>query len=273
MRGRPEPIGFGTPTERVASSYTRVMKLAEIPEGVVRLTDARRGTEREVALRSFRLSTMTVSAFEFEAGRAVKDGTEHDLVPAVGVTWLAALAWCNSASDHEGLPSAYSIDGDVVSWNPAVDGYRLPTEAEWVFGAMGGVAGARYGALPKIAWTVEDTLIGAQSAGRKDANKYGLFDTLGNVWEWCWDRLDPARYGDYRVLKGGGWADPEWSCRVGVRRGNAPDARVEDVGFRVARGAATAVGHSDEGQGRSEEADRQRASVRGPLPVGWTPLT
>ncbi|HLS50286.1 MAG TPA: SUMF1/EgtB/PvdO family nonheme iron enzyme [Actinomycetaceae bacterium] len=87
------------------------------------------------------------------------------------------------------------------------------------------------------------------------------------------DRLDPARYGDYRVLKGGGWADPEWSCRVGVRRGYAPDARVDDVGFRVARGAAAPIGQSDGGQGWSETADRQRASLNGPLPVGWTPLT
>lgn len=249
------------------------MKFADIPEGAVRLTDARRGTEREVALRSFRLSTMTVSASEFEDGRATKNGSEHDRVPAVGVTWLAAVAWCNSASGHAGLQPAYSIDGGMVSWNPAADGYRLPTEAEWVYGAMGGVAGARYGDLPDVAWTAEDHVTGAQPAGRKDANSYGLFDTLGNVWEWCWDRLGPARYGDYRVLKGGGWADPEWSCRVGVRRGNAPDARVEDVGFRVARGAATAVGPSDGGQGWSEAADRRRASVSGPLPVGWTPLT
>ena len=65
---------------------------------------------------------MTVSTVEFEAGRAVKNGTEQELVPAVGVTWLAAVAWCNSASAHEGLQPAYSIDGGMVSWNPAVEG-------------------------------------------------------------------------------------------------------------------------------------------------------
>lgn len=248
------------------------MEFSVIPEGAVRLADARRGTEREVVLSSFRLSTMTVSAVDFEAGRATETGNECDLVPAVGVTWLAAVAWCNSASNHAGIQSAYSIDGDTVSWNPSAEGYRLPTEAEWVYGARGGTTGARYGDLPDIAWTAEDNVNGAQSAGRKAANQYGLFDTLGNVWEWCWDRLDPARYGDYRVLKGGGWADPEWSCRVGVRRGNAPDARVDDVGFRIACGAVAAIGESDGGQGWSEAVDRQRASVSGPLPVGWTPL-
>lgn len=94
-----------------------------------------------------------------------------------------------------------------------------------------------------------------------------MTDTLGNVWEWCWDRLDPARYGDYRVLKGGGWADPEWSCRVGVRRGDAPDAHLEDAGFRVARGIAGL-----NGQGWSEAEDRSRADIAGPRPIGWTPL-
>lgn len=248
------------------------MKFSVIPEGVVQLADARCGTEREVSLRAFHLSTMTVSAVEFETGRVDETGIGRDPVPAVGVTWLAAVVWCNSASDHAGIQSVYSIDGDSVSWNPAAAGYRLPTEAEWVHAARGGTTGARYGDLPRIAWTADDTVIGAQPAGRKAANRYGLFDTLGNVWEWCWDRLDPARYGDYRVLKGGGWADPEWSCRVGVRRGNAPDARVDDVGFRIARGAAAALGQSDGGQGWSEAVDRQRASISGPLPVGWTPL-
>ena len=164
------------------------------------------------------------------------------------------------------------LDGDAVAWNPAADGFRLPSEAEWVHAARGGTAGARYGELREIAWSEADAVSGPQPAGRKAANAYGLFDTLGNVWECCFDRLDPARYGDYRVLKGGGWADPEWSCRVGVRRGNAPDARVDDVGFRVARGALADSAEADGGQGWSEAGDRERAALKGPLPVGWTPL-
>lgn len=248
------------------------MKFAVIPEGVVRLSDARRGTEREVLLRSFRLGTTAVSAAEFAAGRADEASRAGDAVPAAGVTWSEAVSWCNSASEHAGLEPAYLIDGDAVSWNPAADGYRLPTEAEWVHAARGGTAGARYGGLPEIAWTAADAVSGPQPSGRKAANRYGLHDALGNVWEWCWDRLDPARYGDYRVLKGGGWADPEWSCRVGVRRGNAPDARVDDVGFRVARGAVADRADCDGGQGWSESGDRERAALSGPVPVGWTPL-
>ena len=53
---------------------------------------------------------------------------------------------------------------------------------------------------------------------------------------------------------------------------NAPDAIVDDVGFRVARGAVSLSKIADGGQGWSEHADRQRAKLDGPLPVGWTPL-
>lgn len=237
----------------------------------MRLADARRGTERGVRLLSFQVAKTTVTADDFAAGRFLDAGAIGG-VPASGVSWREAVSWCISASEHDGLEPAYVLAGDSVDWNPASDGYRLPTEAEWVLASKGGVDGPRYGALRDIGWTAADGVLGPQPVAQKAANAYGLFDVLGNVWEWCWDRLDPARYGDYRVFKGGGWADPEWSCRVGVRRGNAPDAVVDDVGFRVVRGAVATESGADGGQGWSESADRARASLSGPLPVGWTPL-
>lgn len=247
-------------------------RLAPIPAGVVRLTDARRGTEREAGVLPFEIGVVPVTAAEFAAGQLGTTAPEGVELPATGVRWRDAVAWCNAASHFDGLEPAYGTEGDAVRWNAAADGYRLPTEAEWVHASRGGAAGARYGRVAEIAWTAADGTAGPQPAGRKAANGYGLFDTLGNVWEWCWDRLDPARYADYRVLKGGGWADAEWSCRVGVRRGNAPDALIDDAGFRVVRGAVATSPDTDGGQGWSESADRQRASISPPLPVGWTPL-
>jgi formylglycine-generating enzyme required for sulfatase activity len=61
---------------------------------------------------------------------------------------------------------------------------------------------------------------------------------IGNVWDWCWDRYDPQVYGEYRVLRGGGWFDEHWSCRASVRRRSHPDLRIDDVGFRLARTVA-----------------------------------
>ena len=51
-------------------------------------------------------------------------------------------------------------------------------------------------------------------------NLNGMFDTLGNVWEGCWDLLDPARYRDYRVFRGGGFTDDAWSVRAASAKGD-----------------------------------------------------
>ena len=79
----------------------------------------------------------------------------------------------------------------------------------------------------------------AHDVGGKQPNAWGLYDMLGNIWEWCWDTYDPKVYGDYRVLRGGGWFDEHWSCRASVRRRSHPTYRIDDVGFRVARSVAT----------------------------------
>lgn len=230
------------------------------------LDDARRGTSRKVELLPFGIGAHPVTNSEYESPNTHSSSLNG--VPASGVRWIDAILWCNAASALANYTPAYRVDGTDVTWDLGADGFRLPTEAEWVHACRGGTDGARYGTLEQIAWTAADDVLGPQPVGQKLPNAYGLSDTLGNVWEWCWDRLDPARYGDYRVMKGGSWADPEWSCRVGVRRGDAPDARLEDAGFRVARGIP-----GPGGQGWSEAEDRSRAAVTGPRPIGWTPLT
>lgn len=246
-------------------------QLTQIPAGTVRIDDARRGTSREVTLAAFEIDVHPVTVAEYDipatrSSRAVHEAPHGD-APAAGVRWIDAVRWCNVASLVAGHSPAYTIADSHVAWDLNSNGFRLPTEAEWVYASRAGTEGARYGELTEIAWTSNDDVTGPQPVGQKHPNAFGLTDTLGNVWEWCWDRLDPARYGDYRVLKGGGWADPEWSCRVGVRRGDAPDAHLEDAGFRLARGAPGPTG-----QGWSEAQDRSRADIAGPRPIGWTPL-
>lgn len=246
--------------------------MTDVPGGVIELSDARRGTSRRVSLCDFEIGTRPVTAAEYVAvtgESAVPDASSA--APVHGVRWLDAVAWCNAASVRAGLTPAYELGGRLVRWDVTASGYRLPTEAEWEFACRAGTTAATYGPLATTAWTSLDDVDGPQPVGTKAANAWGLHDMLGNVWEWCWDFADTARYGDYRVLRGGGWADATWSVRASVRRGSAPDAVIEDVGFRVARGAVPSRG-SGSVQGWSAYEDRRRADVRGPLPLGWTPL-
>ena len=245
------------------------VQFAAIPAGTLTMRDARTNETRSATLRAFDIGTTQITLDQW-SGTKHKSGPSG-LVPAHAVTWFDAVRWCNNASTAEGLTPAYTLHGRNVAWDPGADGYRLPTEAEWEWASRAGTTGSTYGDLADIAWTGADHVHEPQAVALKQPNSFGLHDTIGNVWEWCWDYADTSRYGDYRSLRGGGWADKAWSCRASVRRGSAPDAVLEDVGFRVARGSVGSPG-ATAAQGWSAEVDRQRADIRGPLPVGWTPL-
>lgn len=236
----------------------RIGEMALLAPGTVDLHDARRGTRR----------TVTLEAFSISRSALVPDGCDR---PASGMAWFEAVDLCNRLSAAHGLRPAYAVDDRRVHWNVRADGFRLPTEAEWEYACRAGTSSPRYGNLQEIAWTSLDEPDGPQPVGRKRPNAFGLHDMLGNVWEWCWDYLDPARYSDYRVFRGGSWADPPWSVRASTRRGSAPDAVVDGVGLRLARGAV-GTGDATAAQGWSADQDRARAGMSGPLPMGWTPL-
>lgn len=215
--------------------------MVAVAAGRVRLSDRRTGTRWTVEVRPYLLAAVPVTA-SWYAHVTGGDPAPGDDRPVVDVSWWDAVGFCNALSERSGLRPAYRLDpaAETVTWDEAATGYRLPTEAEWEYACRAGTSGPRYGGLDAIAWYDANAADGPHPVGGKAANAWGLHDMLGNVWDWCWDHYDPDVYGEYRVLRGGGWADAHWSCRASVRRRSHPRLRLDDVGFRVARTVAPA---------------------------------
>jgi len=72
--------------------------------------------------------------------------------------------------------------------------------------------------------------------GMKAPNAWGLYDMLGNVWEWCSDIYDETVYDSYLIFRGGGWFDEARGCLATNRRRSHPTSfKIDDLGFRIAR--------------------------------------
>ena len=125
---------------------------------------------------------------------------------------------------------------------------RLPTEAEWEYACRAGSTGdyAGTGDLNTMGWCTSNSGGETHPVGQKTANKWGLYDMHGNVWEWCGDwygggyyanspGTDPKGPGQksVRVLRGGSWSVIARFCRSAYRYYSAPATRdYSDFGFR-----------------------------------------
>jgi formylglycine-generating enzyme required for sulfatase activity len=161
-----------------------------------------------------------------------------DKKPVETVSWKEAIIFCNLLSSKVGLHPCYNLYENIeeISFDKKANGYRLPTEAEWEYACKAGTTGIRYGEIDKIAWYKQNSQNTTHEVGLKAANPWGLYDMLGNVWEWCSDIYDETVYGSYRILRGGGWYDEERSCIATVRRRSHPTKfKIDDLGFRLAR--------------------------------------
>ncbi len=162
--------------------------------------------------------------------------------PVEQVSWNDAVAYCNKLSERENLQQCYVGERFV---GLGCTGYRLPTEAEWEYAARAGTTGARHGEVGAVAWYDGNSNSTTHPVGQKQANAWGLHDMLGNVWEWTSDWYDgysgAARdpvgpdSGQYRVIRGGGWALVAADVRSAYRNGGEPGNRADNIGFRPAR--------------------------------------
>ncbi|WP_394813953.1 formylglycine-generating enzyme family protein [Streptomyces litchfieldiae] len=212
--------------------------MVAVPPGRVTLSDRRTQRSWQVDVAPCRMAAFPVTQSWYARVTGERPSTSRgDRLPVEGVSWWDAVRFCNAWSVRDGLTPAYRLpaEGEHVEWDAAADGYRLPTEAEWEHACRAGTTGPRHGELDEIAWYRDNANGRIHDVGGKRPNAWGLYDMLGNVWNWCWDVYDAEVYGAYRVLRGGGWFDEHWSCRASVRRRSHPTFRLDDVGFRVVR--------------------------------------
>jgi sulfatase modifying factor 1 len=165
------------------------------------------------------------------------------------VSWFDAVDYVNTMSRSVGLPECYSGSGTSRTFaGLTCRGFRLPTEAEWEYAARAGTTGERYGALDAIAWHSGNSGNQTRPVRGKQANAWGLYDMIGNVWEWVHDWYgaygaaavtDPvgAGTGSYRVNRGGSWLGGAAYWRAAYRSNFGPIGRYGDVGLRPARSA------------------------------------
>jgi hypothetical protein len=109
----------------------------------------------------------------------------------------------------------------------------MPTEIEWEYAARAGNAQSRYGELDAIAWYDGNSGKMTHPVGLKQANALGLYDMLGNVWEWTEDEYAGT---STKIVRGGAWNSGPRFARASTRGWISPTFRDNGVGFRCAEG-------------------------------------
>ncbi len=210
--------------------------------------DERPPREMEVGdflIGRFELTFAEYDAFCRDTNRPFPDdeGWGRDRLPAIHISCLDAIDYCNWLSEMEGLRPVYFREGEQVRTDPDANGYRLPTEAEWEFAARARHNEFKYAGtsreedLPAFAnFTGEaDGFPFTAPVGSLEPNELGLHDMSGNVREWCWNPSRLVLDERLHILRGGAWNDDPPRLRVSSRSFHPLEEHGPGFGFRVCR--------------------------------------
>ncbi len=115
-------------------------------------------------------------------------------------------------------------------------GMRLPSEAEWEYAARANTTGARYSDdLDSIAWYKDNSMGHSHPVAEKKPNGFGLYDMLGNMWEWTTSRSGVDAGGVF--LRGGSWMVRANTLRVSNRGFDTPEGVRRFTSFRCVSGS------------------------------------
>lgn len=219
-------------------------------------------------VKGVRFDMLDVKGGTFSMGSETGESDEkpvHNVILsdfAIGKTEVTQALWKAVMTD---CPRETPWNGDnmpllAVSWDEIQafiaklnqitnKSYRLPSEAEWEYAASGGASTnsttyAGSNNIAYVAWYNGNSLDQIHTVASNRPNELGLYDMSGNVWEWCADwygaytttsQTNPtgAPSGVRRVLRGGGYDDSAWGCRVANRRNENPDGMGSNIGFRL----------------------------------------
>ena len=231
------------------------MKFVEIPAGSFRMGNLDQPDERPVHQVSF-ASSLWVQTMEL---------TQAQWKAVMGTHPWSSMPNMREGDDYPASMMTWSDAQQFVKQLNQLDpghGYRLPSEAEWEYACRAGSTRA-YGfgndrnKLKDYAWfDANASQVGesyAHGVWQKKPNAWGLFDMLGNVWEWCQDSYQDSYQGappngaalvapdrDSHVYRGGGFRNAERFARASARAGLDEEDYSDNIGFRVVMQSAGA---------------------------------
>ncbi len=241
--------------------------MVEFPPQSWMITDDFTAVELEVSLDGFLISSMELTQREFEqvAGYnpSLHPGRNY---PVENVSWWEAIRFCNLKSKQDGLAPCYNLT--TGECNLAADGWRLPTEAEWLtaFGRDtvyqgGSMTGkANLGSSNNESLEVlrremaEKTTV---PVGTYEPNRSGLYNMLGNVREWCTDNngglannptplhnpVGPS-FSAEKTIRGGSFFSHSGSWARGYSSAVRPEHKSRYLGFRICRASGRKFTHN-----------------------------